>query len=95
MNEERHDFAKGLLIGTLIGGLIGAVVALLYAPKSGAETREALAEKAKDIADTFKDECEKALDKSRKTYESLIRRLEDQEEDIVRRTGQIMKKMRD
>jgi gas vesicle protein len=95
MNEERHDFARGLLIGTLIGGLIGAVVALLYAPKSGAETREELSEKARDIADTFKEECEKALDRSRNTYESLMKRLKDQEEDIVRRTGQIMRKMRD
>ncbi|HPC73841.1 MAG TPA: YtxH domain-containing protein [Syntrophales bacterium] len=95
MNEERHDFAKGLLIGTLIGGLIGAVAALLYAPKGGAETREALAEKAKDIADTFKNECGKALDKSRKTYESLMRRLKEQEEDIIRRTDRIMKKMSD
>ena len=30
------DFFKGFLIG----GMIGAVVALLYAPQSGKETRE-------------------------------------------------------
>jgi len=36
-------------IGMLIGAVVGAGVSLLYAPKSGAETRAAIREKAKDI----------------------------------------------
>ena len=41
-NGGSGDFFKGLLIGSLIG----SVVALLYAPKSGKETREDINKKA-------------------------------------------------
>ena len=46
---DNGDFWKGVAIGALAGGVIGASIALLYAPKSGAETRAALKEKLRDI----------------------------------------------
>ena len=42
MSDNRgSDFIKGLFIG----GLMGAVLGILYAPKSGKETREDIAQK--------------------------------------------------
>jgi len=69
------DWMKGLLIG----GLIGVVVGLLYAPKSGKETRDELSDKAKDIAVKLKDEYEVALEKSKSAYENLLTKLKEVE----------------
>ena len=47
-NEDSND---GFALGLLVGATIGALTALLFAPKSGAETRAQL----KDLADQQKD----------------------------------------
>jgi gas vesicle protein len=41
--------AKKFTIGLAVGTVIGAIVGLLFAPKSGKETRQLLAAKAKKI----------------------------------------------
>ena len=47
------------LFGLMLGAIIGAVVALLYAPQPGAETRRLLKEKASAI----KEKASKAVSK--------------------------------
>ncbi|MCY9663240.1 YtxH domain-containing protein [Paenibacillus chondroitinus] len=42
---------KDLLIGAIVGGLLGAATALLFAPKSGRELRNDIAENAKVVSD--------------------------------------------
>jgi gas vesicle protein len=42
---------EGLLAGLLVGGLMGAGVALLKAPRSGAEMRQKLRERTIDLRD--------------------------------------------
>jgi gas vesicle protein len=69
------DWVKGMLIG----GLVGVIVGLLYAPKSGKETRDELSDKAKDIAGKLKDEYEVALEKSKSAYENLLTKLKEVE----------------
>jgi gas vesicle protein len=73
--SEKDDFAKGIMTGALIGGLVGVVVGLLIAPNSGAETRQELAEKAKDFADKVQDEYDVLYDKARRSTDTLINRL--------------------
>ena len=46
--SERDNFGA-FLIGFLVGGITGAVVSLLYAPKSGDETRTVIKEKAIEL----------------------------------------------
>ena len=41
-----NDYAIGLGIGLLTGAVIGGVIALLYAPKTGKETRQLIKDKA-------------------------------------------------
>ena len=48
--QERHWMA--FLFGIALGAITGATIALLTAPKSGAETREEIVTRAKDAAET-------------------------------------------
>ncbi|EKD88341.1 MAG: hypothetical protein ACD_34C00599G0002 [uncultured bacterium] len=47
---EKDNFGS-FLIGFLVGGLAGAVVALLYAPASGEETRTVIKDKTIELKD--------------------------------------------
>ena len=73
MSEKTNDFLKGVLIG----GLIGAAVGILFAPKSGKETREDIARKTEDIIKKAKDEYELAVEKSKMAYESAIKKAKE------------------
>jgi gas vesicle protein len=75
MSERNGDLLKGLLIG----GLIGVVVGILYAPKSGKETREDIIRTTEDLLSRAKDEYEKAIEKSKAAYEAAVKRLKDLE----------------
>ncbi len=44
MSENNND----LIVGFIIGGLIGVTLGILFAPKSGKETRADIARKAKE-----------------------------------------------
>jgi len=49
--EEQESDGAGFVTGLLLGAAIGAIGAILYAPKSGEETRQDI----KDLADQKKD----------------------------------------
>lgn len=57
--SDRDNFGI-FLFGFLVGGITGAVVALLYAPQSGDETRAVIKEKAIELADKTGDTLEEA-----------------------------------
>ncbi|MCK9390536.1 MAG: YtxH domain-containing protein [Syntrophales bacterium] len=95
MSDRMGDFLKGLVIG----GLAGAVIGILYAPKSGKETREEIGKKAEELLAKAKEEYEQALEKSRKTYETAVSRLKKIEEaarekvgDLESRAGEMVEK---
>jgi gas vesicle protein len=78
----------------VIGGLVGVVVGLLIAPKSGAETREELAGKAKEFADKVQDEYDALYDKARRTQDNLIHRLQEIEETARRKADDLAAKLK-
>ena len=67
MSENNSD----LLVGLFIGGLIGTALGILYAPKSGKETREDISSKANELLVKAKD----AVEKSKTAYEEAVKRL--------------------
>jgi len=75
MAERDWDLVKGLVIG----GLIGAAIGILFAPKSGKETRQDLAEKADELLAKAKEEYEKAAEKSKAVFDEAVIRLKDVE----------------
>lgn len=92
--SEKDDFAKGIVTGALIGGLIGVAVGILIAPKSGAETRQELAEKAKDFAEKVQDEYDVLYDKARRTTDTVIHRLHELEETARKKADELAGKMK-
>jgi gas vesicle protein len=71
MSEKSNDLLKGLFIG----GFIGVVLGILYAPKSGKETREDIARTTEDLLSKGKEEYEKAVARSKSAYEEAVKRL--------------------
>ena len=85
MSDRTGDLLKGLLIG----GLIGAAIGILYAPKSGRETREEIGRKAEEMLAKAREEYEQALDRSKQTYESAVTRLKKMEAAAKERVGDL------
>lgn len=58
---SEHDDFGSFLVGFVVGGLTGAVVALLFAPQSGEETRTVIKEKGFELRDKASQTAEEAL----------------------------------
>ena len=56
------DHAIGFGIGLLAGAVIGGVIALLYAPKTGKETRQLIKDKATEVVDAVKGKTTEVVD---------------------------------
>ncbi len=50
-----NDMTKGLLVGVLAGAAVGLAIGILYAPRSGVETRELIREKTGAFASGLKE----------------------------------------
>jgi gas vesicle protein len=57
-----RDHAVGFGLGLLAGAVIGGVVALLYAPQSGKETRQLVKDKTSDVVNAVKDKTGEVID---------------------------------
>jgi gas vesicle protein len=55
MGENNSNPVGGALAAFAVGALVGAAVALLYAPRSGQETRELITDKGRDIKNKLTD----------------------------------------
>jgi len=64
-----RDVSSSFLSGLLMGAVIGAVVALLYAPQPGIETRRMVKEKALEV----KEKAAKATGKIKESVNSAIK----------------------
>jgi gas vesicle protein len=77
MAEERGNGATGVVVAFTLGALVGAVVALLFAPAKGEETREFLGEKAREGRDKVAEAAHKTRDflhRQRETIATAVER---------------------
>ena len=58
--SERDEFGA-FLVGFIVGGLTGSVVALLFAPQSGEETRAVIRDKSIELRDRAQVSAEEAI----------------------------------
>jgi gas vesicle protein len=69
MSEERGVPAGTVLVSFMAGAAIGAGLALLFAPKSGSEMRETIADFAEDAVDKIKEYSKEAQEKIKTAIE--------------------------
>lgn len=55
MDRDRHSGAGNFVAGAVIGGAVGALLALLFAPQSGEETRKLVKKKAQEVGKDIKE----------------------------------------
>jgi len=72
------------------GALIGATVAILYAPKSGRETRRVIADKTQQGRDAVESAGDNVLDASREMFERG-RKLVDDAADLFERGRKLVR----
>ena len=60
---------RDTLVAFVLGGIIGAALGILYAPRSGKETRYNIKRMGEDIADSVGDISEDMKETGRKLYE--------------------------
>jgi len=81
--SDRDEFGA-FLVGFIVGGLSGAVVALLFAPQTGEETRAIIKDKSIELRD-----------KAQVTAEEAIARAEAAAADARARADELAKQLRD
>ena len=76
--EQKTHAAKPVLSGFLVGSVVGAATALLFAPRSGEETRTEIRDKAIELRDqtteTVKSKVADVKDNVREKVEGLKQR---------------------
>ncbi len=89
--SEKDNFGS-FLVGVLVGGIAGAVVALLYAPASGEETRTVIKDKTIELKDktvetfdeTYK-KAEAAANDAIAKAQDLLKRAQVKAEEVVKK----------
>ena len=70
------DNSGSMMVAFVVGALTGAAVALLFAPATGEETRELLAQKARDGRDKARDAVDQGREYYRSQRENLVTAVE-------------------
>ena len=71
--SDRDEFGA-FLVGFVVGGLTGAVVALLFAPQSGEETRALIKDKSIELRDKAQVTAEEAYSRAEQAaHEARVR----------------------
>jgi gas vesicle protein len=85
MSDDRDSGASSIILSFLLGGLTGAALAMLYAPRSGRETREMLGERIRESAERGRELREKVRTRSREILDEATDFVEKQKEGVERR----------
>ena len=88
MDEDYDRGGEGsaaVFLAFILGGLTGAALALLYAPRSGQETRDLLAEKVREGEARAREAKERALAKSREVVDDASGYIEKQKQGLDQR----------
>lgn len=75
-NDKKTGEVLSFLAGAVLGGAIGAGVALLFAPRSGEETRKIIKDKADDLGKEFEDWKKEVGPKIEKAKKDISKKLQ-------------------
>jgi gas vesicle protein len=89
MSEDRGSGASGVILSFLMGGLTGAALAILFAPRSGKETRDILGEKLREGADRTRELRDRAGAKGREIVDDAAEYVDKQRETLERKKDRL------
>ena len=89
MSQDDGANASGIILAFLMGGLAGAALAILYAPRSGKETRDLLGDRIREGADRGRELRDRASVKSRELFEDAAEYVERQKEGVERKRDRL------
>ena len=73
--QARRERGTGIAAGAVTGALIGAAIGILFAPKSGKETRADIKDKTVEVAGVVKDKSVEyagiVKDKTKEAYQTV------------------------
>lgn len=92
--SDRDEFGA-FLVGFVVGGLTGAVVALLFAPQSGEETRAMIKDKSIELRDRAAHTAEEALARAEAAAAEARARAEELAREARQRAEELAKEIRE
>jgi gas vesicle protein len=92
---EMQDSGSSVVTGFLIGGLIGAAAALLWAPRSGEETRAEIRNKAVEYRDRTQDVMNETMSQVQSKADDLKEDVVEKAEEFKRRGKQTVNQQLD
>lgn len=92
--SDRDEFGA-FLVGFIVGGLTGAVVALLFAPQSGEETRALIKDKSIELRDKAKLTAEETLARAEQAAEEARIRAEEFAKEARARAEELASEVRE
>src|SRR5687768_17482134 len=82
---DRDSGSASVFLAFILGGLTGAALALLYAPRTGEETRDLLAQKVREGEARAREAKERALARGREVVDEASGYVEKQKQTIDQR----------
>ena len=70
-----EDKTKGVIIGASVGVLAGAIAGILFAPQSGKETREDIAEYLHEMKEKIATELSEIGEVTKEKYDEVVDRI--------------------
>ena len=72
MSNHEESSSAGVLLSFILGGLAGAALAVLFAPRSGRETREILSDRMKDGLAKGRDLKDEVVNRSQELRDQAV-----------------------
>jgi len=104
MKNRHHEFehtepethaSKSVLTGLLVGGAIGAVAALLFAPRSGEQTRAEIRSRAVELRDRTTETMKDTVAQARSRADDLRGTISEKAEELKQRGKHTVSKQLD
>ncbi|NWF63567.1 MAG: YtxH domain-containing protein [Chloroflexi bacterium] len=92
--SDRDEFGA-FLVGFVVGGLTGAVVALLFAPQSGEETRALIKDKSIELRDKAQLSAEEAYHRAEAAAKEARARAEELAREARARAEQLASEVKE
>jgi len=92
--SDRDEFGA-FLVGFVVGGLTGAIVALLFAPQSGEETRAIIKDKSIELRDKAQVTVEEAYARAEQAAHEARARAEELAKEARSRAEQLGRDVRE